>query len=301
MKLCPQCRAQYEDDMNFCLHDGTPTVATILSSQPTANYSEETITRAREAIPPTQVVPLTAVQNPFSVSVENRAAPTYQNAPRKSNAGLLGGLLIGGLLFIGAAVGGLLFLRSQRTDESAAVNTEKSDRPVMRGNNSNSYISNSADSDVSIDNANSETNAVNSTKNSPTENLNIVKITPSPKIAESSVKDSVIENEKESAYSTPTPKNLPKTVSGGVVNGKATNLVKPAYPAAARAVRASGQVSVQVLIDENGNVISASAVSGHPLLRSSAVQAARASTFNPTLLSGQAVKVSGVIIYNFVL
>jgi protein TonB len=98
----------------------------------------------------------------------------------------------------------------------------------------------------------------------------------------------------------PPKKEPPKTVSGGVLNGKATSLPKPAYPAAARAVQASGSVSVQVLISETGSVISASAVSGHPLLRAAAVAAARGARFSPTLLSGQAVKVSGVITYNFV-
>jgi TonB family protein len=93
---------------------------------------------------------------------------------------------------------------------------------------------------------------------------------------------------------------VPKTISGGVVNGKATNLPKPVYPAAAKAVRASGAVNVQVTIDETGNVISATAVSGHPLLRAAAVEAARQATFAPTMLSGQAVKVTGVIVYNFV-
>ena len=97
-----------------------------------------------------------------------------------------------------------------------------------------------------------------------------------------------------------TPKPAPKTVSGGVLNGKATSLPKPAYPAAAKAVRAGGAVSVQVLISESGSVISASAVSGHPLLRAAAESAARGARFSPTLLSGQAVKVSGVITYNFV-
>jgi protein TonB len=98
----------------------------------------------------------------------------------------------------------------------------------------------------------------------------------------------------------PAPKPPPKTVSGGVLNGKATSLPKPAYPAAAKAVQAGGSVSVQVLIDEGGRVVSASAVSGHPLLRAAAVAAARGARFSPTLLSGQAVKVSGVITYNFV-
>jgi len=96
---------------------------------------------------------------------------------------------------------------------------------------------------------------------------------------------------------TPTPV---KTISGGVINGKATSLPKPAYPAAAQAIGASGAVNVQVTIDEKGNVISASAVSGHPLLRQAAEQAARLAKFLPTKLSGQPVKVTGVIVYNFV-
>lgn len=97
-----------------------------------------------------------------------------------------------------------------------------------------------------------------------------------------------------------TPKPVPKTVSGGVLNGKATSLPKPAYPPAARAVRAGGSVNVQVTISESGSVISASAVSGHPLLQAAAVSAARGARFSPTTLSGQAVKVTGVITYNFV-
>lgn len=93
---------------------------------------------------------------------------------------------------------------------------------------------------------------------------------------------------------------MPKVISGGVVNSKATSLVKPEYPPAARAVNAEGAVNVQVTIDENGDVISAAATSGHPLLRDAAVQAARASKFSPTRLSGQPVKVTGVVVYNFV-
>jgi len=98
----------------------------------------------------------------------------------------------------------------------------------------------------------------------------------------------------------PVKKAVPKQISGGVLNGKATSLPKPPYPPAARAVRASGAVTVQVLIDESGSVVSATAVSGHPLLRAAAVAAARGARFSPTQLSGQPVKVSGVITYNFV-
>jgi len=99
----------------------------------------------------------------------------------------------------------------------------------------------------------------------------------------------------------PTPKPTPHApISGGVLNGKAIHLVTPQYPAIARSAHAAGQVSVQVLIDENGNVVSATPTSGHPLLRAAAQGAAMASKFSPTKLSGQPVKVNGVIIYNFV-
>lgn len=97
---------------------------------------------------------------------------------------------------------------------------------------------------------------------------------------------------------TPTPPRAP--ISGGVLNGKAISLPKPPYPAIAKAARASGTVTVQVTIDETGKVISARAVGGHPLLQQAAVQAAYGARFAPTQLSGQPVKVTGVITYNFV-
>jgi protein TonB len=98
----------------------------------------------------------------------------------------------------------------------------------------------------------------------------------------------------------PPPRPTPHApISGGVLNGKAVHLVQPPYPPIARSAHASGQVVVQVLIDENGNVVAAHATSGHPLLQAAAVNAARSSKFTPTKLSGQPVKVNGVIIYNF--
>jgi TonB family protein len=102
----------------------------------------------------------------------------------------------------------------------------------------------------------------------------------------------------------PTPESAPTPrptvpLDGGVLNGKAVSLPKPAYPAIAKAARASGTVVVQVTIDEQGRVISARAVSGHPLLQAAAVSAAQGARFSPTLLSGQPVKVTGVINYNF--
>ncbi len=89
------------------------------------------------------------------------------------------------------------------------------------------------------------------------------------------------------------------TIDGGVVNGKATNLIQPLYPPAAKVVHASGIVNVQVLIDEQGNVVLAQAISGNPLLRASAQNAAHALKFEPTKLSGKPVRVTGIVRYNF--
>jgi protein TonB len=109
------------------------------------------------------------------------------------------------------------------------------------------------------------------------------------------------EKSGEDADAPPPPpkKSPPKTISGGVLNGKATSLPVPTYPPAARAINAKGTVTVQVKIDVNGRVVSASAVNGHPLLRAAAVSAAQRAKFSPTLLSGQPVEVTGVITYNF--
>jgi TonB family protein len=93
------------------------------------------------------------------------------------------------------------------------------------------------------------------------------------------------------------PKKL--TVSGGVLQGKATRKVQPAYPALARTARASGAVQIQVTISESGEVMSAQAISGHPILREAALQAAKQWRFKPTELSGVPVKTQGVITFNF--
>ncbi|MBV9957815.1 MAG: energy transducer TonB [Acidobacteria bacterium] len=97
----------------------------------------------------------------------------------------------------------------------------------------------------------------------------------------------------------PAPKPLMKPVSGGVLNGKAVSLPAPDYPEAAKRMRASGVVSVDVVIDVSGKVISAKASNGNPILQQAATQAALRARFSPTTLSGQPVKVSGVINYNF--
>jgi TonB family protein len=95
------------------------------------------------------------------------------------------------------------------------------------------------------------------------------------------------------------PKQI--TVSGGVLQGSAIRKVQPPYPPIAKAAKASGAVQVQILVNETGEVIEANAISGHPLLRDAALQAARQWQFKPTELSGRAVKVQGILTFNFTL
>ncbi|PYS39431.1 MAG: hypothetical protein DMF71_15225 [Acidobacteria bacterium] len=88
--------------------------------------------------------------------------------------------------------------------------------------------------------------------------------------------------------------------NGGSLNNQAISLPPPEYPAIARAAHASGEVTVEITVGENGEVIAAHAVSGHPLLQAAAVAAARQAKFSPTQLNGEAVKVKGALVYNFV-
>lgn len=99
----------------------------------------------------------------------------------------------------------------------------------------------------------------------------------------------------------PTPV-IPKVLKvSRVLNSQALSLPVPNYPPMARQIRLQGVVSVQVLIDENGNVMSAKAVSGHPFLVPEAQRAAMQARFSPTIIGDRPVKVSGVITYNFVM
>ena len=97
------------------------------------------------------------------------------------------------------------------------------------------------------------------------------------------------------------PPKPPAIKSMGVITGLATYLPKPVYTEMAKRARAQGSVSIQVLIDETGRVISAKALGGSPFLTGEAQKAAMQARFNPTLLSNKPVKVSGTITYNFVL
>jgi protein TonB len=102
---------------------------------------------------------------------------------------------------------------------------------------------------------------------------------------------------------TPVPVKPPSQirVASSVISSKIISKPAPAYPALARQARVQGAVTVEILVDEQGRVVAAQATNGHPLLRVAAQQSAFQARFSPTSISGQPVKVSGMITYNFIL
>ena len=96
------------------------------------------------------------------------------------------------------------------------------------------------------------------------------------------------------------PEGPVRVNEGGILNGRAIRLQRPQLSEQAWAAGASGAVVVVVTITDEGKVIRACAMNGHPLLWDAAERAARASEFAPTILNGKPVKVTGAISYNFV-
>lgn len=82
------------------------------------------------------------------------------------------------------------------------------------------------------------------------------------------------------------------------LKGKAINVPEPIYPDA-DLKGASGVVMVSVTVDQNGDVVAAKAVSGYPLLRPAAEAAAFKAKFKQTIVDGNPVQVTGIMIYTF--
>jgi TonB family protein len=90
-------------------------------------------------------------------------------------------------------------------------------------------------------------------------------------------------------------------VSEVVLQGMAIKKMNPVYPMVAKHVNAGGSVLVQVTIGEDGRVIDANIVSGHRLLRSAVLDAARQWVFTPTTVGGVPIRVQGILTFNFIL
>ncbi len=250
---------------------------------------------------------------------------------KKSNAALVALLSIVGTLVVLAGAVGVYWMLSSgnttdaNTNQNANIDTNLDDNLDTNFNaddlinnlniNTNANANDNANANVNINaNANTKT-PTPSPSTTPTPSPS-----PSPSATANSNTNSAVNTtggNNASPTKTPTPTPAPtatptpvKTptpntntntpVNVGQINGRAINLPTPAYTPAARQARASGRVTVRVIVDENGKVVAATATSGHPLLRRSAVQAARRSQFRPVTRNGQNVKSTGVIAYNFV-
>lgn len=75
--------------------------------------------------------------------------------------------------------------------------------------------------------------------------------------------------------------------------------VDPVYPELARRARISGDVILDAVIDEEGNVTSLKVLSGHPLLVEAARQAVLQWKYSPTILSGEPVAILANVTVSF--
>jgi TonB family protein len=294
MKVCPQCRAQFDDDINFCLNDGSPLTLSSQREVPTENYPASIVDNASaEPQPTVGFTPSTTAvdENVTAVRPHNADRPATPRKKSKTVLLVVVGAALFGLFVIVFGVAGIGYYLYRQPD-------------VARANSNSTVISNlnSAGSNSNLPAANTTSLSPNSNSSFPSNSAPISNTPANRKVMPTPAKTGDLPvTLPPQEPPPPMTKSAPKTISGGVLNGKAISLPKPAYPPAARAVRASGSVQVQVLIDETGRVISASPAGGHPLLQQAAAAAAREARFSPTMLNGQPVKVSGIIVYNFVL
>ncbi|MGI8467958.1 MAG: TonB family protein [Pyrinomonadaceae bacterium] len=333
MKYCPVCQTRYDEEIiRFCTKDGAPLVEenpsftampsessiepeddgeeTVIRRNLPARDSDLSKTNSERIVIPTNEIKLEPVR------AKNRQS--YQ--PPKSNTTATVLLTILGTFVVLAGLGGVWYLlRGGNSNNGSANKTNANFNAALNVANFNANFN--ADNSLSNLDINTNSNVnfnsnvnINANLKTPTPTRTP---TPTPTPANSNVNANQNSNlnlgntnvmSRPTATPTvsptprisPTPTAPPQNVNVGVMNSRAVSLTTPAYPQSARAVNAAGQVTVQITVDEQGNVTSARAISGHPLLRSSAEAAARQSRFNPVKIGDRAVSATGVLVYNFI-
>jgi TonB family protein len=299
MKTCPTCGAKYSDDLSFCLQDGNRLVVSPtsdISSNPTEQFRHET------AQQPDISASETVVANPQLAAPSTRRYQLSAVDPSSKmgcvvTVGVLGLVVVSGF----ALIASYYSFGSKSSD--VAMNDPKY---ASNANRANMNVSAAPSTDSS---SNSMSNTIAPTH---TETANVANTVPTP-VSTRKNSPTPAPTQEVKTVSTPPPTPEPtqqpvvtknpgerNVVAGGNLNARAISLPQPPYPPAARAVRAGGMVAVRVLIDERGNVIAAEAIRGHPLLRASAVGAARAARFAPVTIGGEPVRMRGVLTYNFI-
>ncbi len=140
-----------------------------------------------------------------------------------------------------------------------------------------------------VSNTNTNNSAAAPTKNATVENkadenktnLNEAKVEPQPAANNS-------ESQKADA---------PMAV--GSLLDYVTQKVNPVYPPAARTVRMSGVVKVDVVVDEEGKVTEVQKTSGPAMLQRAAADAIKKWKFKPFIRDGQPTKATGYVSFNF--
>jgi len=94
-------------------------------------------------------------------------------------------------------------------------------------------------------------------------------------------------------------KPFPK-LSGHCWDGCPVRVVKPLYPENARRLKISGEVLVDTIVDEKGNVVFAKVTKGTDFLRQAALEAAYVSQYQPKVTCGnKPIKFRWTIKYYF--
>jgi periplasmic protein TonB len=93
--------------------------------------------------------------------------------------------------------------------------------------------------------------------------------------------------------------NGPVRVGGHVRQPKVIVQVLPKYPVLARETHVQGQVRIDAVLDEQGNVVEMKIVSGHPLLYQAALDALKQWKYEPTYLNDRPIAVRLIVTINF--
>ncbi|HXG83450.1 MAG TPA: energy transducer TonB [Pyrinomonadaceae bacterium] len=316
-----------ESDDDF----GEETVIRRNPSASAAPVAETVSERTQPLAPQPRIVIPTVEEKKTSPPARTKTVTEYQVQPRKSNTAKIVLLtLLGVIGALGAAV--LLIMMSRSNDDGNAV---QNNNVNTNFNSIDTNLNTNLDTGDSLMNFNSGINENNSPGINLSANINTnIKTptptpTPKPTASASATPPPLLNTNINVGNSNapplptpaaprptatpilpppppparPTPSDTPdasRPVNAGVLNGRAVNLPKPAYPPIARQMGASGQVAVQILIDESGNVKSAKATSGNALLRAPAEAAARQSKINPVKIGDRNVQAVGILLYNFV-
>ncbi len=118
-------------------------------------------------------------------------------------------------------------------------------------------------------------------------------------IKETVLNQIIIELQEQEKKAVECQQNKPK-ISHFCYESCPTNLVKPYYSKEAARLGILGQVKMEIIVNEIGNIIYARSLDNKPYLSQSARRAALRSTFYPKRdCDNKPIKFRGTIIYNF--